>query len=212
MAHVIFLLFGNFAYLLDCLSFSMRDMLKLRLIAIASSLSGMVYFFYHSLWLNVTANGICTIINIVQVGILLYQKRELTFDNVLEERLYHKVFFDLSPHQFKKLIQSATFETVEPGALLFEEGKHPSFLAIVAEGVISIISGEKEVAYCKENDFLGEMSFITERPAAATAKAVESTSFFQWKRNELKVFLEKEPAIKGVLNDQIGRNLIIKIN
>ncbi len=67
------------------------------------------------------------------------------------------------------------------------------------------------VGVCGPGDFLGEMSFLTGKPASATVRVANETRCCVFDPGVLKVLIEKNPAIRQTLEYSFNRNLVGKL-
>ena len=70
----------------------------------------------------------------------------------------------------------------------------------------------KKVAELKDGQFVGEMSFLTERPATATCIAKHDCECLVWNQPEFKSLLKRNPSlyfsIQSLLSAQVSDALI----
>jgi CRP-like cAMP-binding protein len=68
------------------------------------------------------------------------------------------------------------------------------------------------VAEVREWQFVGEMSFLTDKAATADVVAIEPTRYVDWPRAALREFLTKNPSLVAPMRLVIGTDLIVKLN
>ncbi|MGB5592706.1 MAG: hypothetical protein WBM62_01555, partial [Crocosphaera sp.] len=95
----------NLSSILTLLSFTVRDILFLRLLAIGAQLTFIPYCLMQSppLWTPVIWNVLFLMVNIVNLIILLLERRPVKFSSD-EEKLYKLAFNSLTPREFLKLL------------------------------------------------------------------------------------------------------------
>lgn len=102
----------------------------------------------------------------------------------------------LSDQNIEWLIGHGQHNHVSPGTLLIEEGGPTDVLYLVLDGTLGIyltIDGrETLIAQRGVGDILGEMSFIEDRPATATVKAVSESLLFSIPKTVLAARLEQD--------------------
>ena len=97
---------GHLSFAAAALSFLMKDIILLRVIAILSSLLGIVYNFFAAaepLWLVIFWLSIFIVINLYQTITILFESRLVEFTES-ELDIRNKFFEQLSLTHFKKLI------------------------------------------------------------------------------------------------------------
>ena len=71
-----------------------------------------------------------------------------------------------------KLCQGVPLKTVDPGTILFAEGKRDRMLCILAEGEVEILKDDFQVnTVCEPGSVFGEMSILLDTPHTATVRA-----------------------------------------
>ena len=158
---------GHLNYVLVILSVSMSSMRWLRVFAIAS---GMVGIFYYGFLIadNISAvwEGIFAAVNAVQLAIVLLASRRKKHSEE-EEFFVSTVMPTLEGNLKARVLKLARWQTREPEAVLMEEGEERPQLVFVVSGAASVEKSGTLVGVCGPGDFLGEMSFLSGRPASA---------------------------------------------
>lgn len=171
-------LVGHLSYLLLIVSMTMRSMLRLRLLVIASALVGILYdivwlkdpvgLFWESLLLSV---------NLVQIALLWHANRRARFTPA-EQRLVDDLLGDLPAARARKLLDRGLWSGGPEGARLTREGEPPEHLFYIAEGEVSIRASGAEVATCGPGTLIGELSLVDDGPASATAIATSPLRYW----------------------------------
>lgn len=203
--------FGHINYILVILSVSMSSMRWLRIFAIASGLTGILYYgFIVSDEISAMWETIFTTVNVVQLAIILLAGRKRT-TNEDEEFFIQTVMPALEGNLRSRLLKLARWQTREPGEVLVEEGQERPELVFIAKGAASVERGGTLIGVCGPGDFLGEMSFLTGKPASATVRVANETRCCVFDSGVLKVLLEKNPSIRQTLENSFNRNLVGKL-
>jgi CRP-like cAMP-binding protein len=69
----------------------------------------------------------------------------------------------------------------------------------------------RAVSQLEQGNFVGEVAFLTERPATATVIAETELRALAFDRNKLKKFFQNETEVAGLIYQLIGRELAHKI-
>ena len=85
-------------------------------------------------------------------------------------------------------------------------------LILIYNGTVDVnVKGEK-VAELKDGQFVGEMSFLTEKVATATCIVKYESQCLVWKQEEFKELLKRNPSlyftIQSVLSTQVSDKLV----
>ncbi|MDP3920729.1 MAG: cyclic nucleotide-binding domain-containing protein [Candidatus Omnitrophota bacterium] len=204
---------GDFAYVLIVCSYLVKDMLWLRSLAILASLS-MITFNYlvpeTPLWVMVRWNAVMLLINVAQIVILVHERRGAQM-NEEEKELYTTLFRNMSPVEFMKLIRLGDWDRVPRGRVVLREGDKVDHLTLVYNGAMNITREGQEVATLKDGAFIGEMSFITEKPASATVTATTNSRIIQWPKDALNRLLLRNPAMRISMQAALGSDMATKL-
>ncbi len=203
--------FGHINYILIILSVSMSSMRWLRVFAIASGITGVIYYgFIVSDEISAMWESIFTTVNVVQLAIILLasRRRKTTED---EKFFIDTVMPTLEGNLRARVLKMARWQTREPGEVLVEEGQKSPELVFIAKGAASVERGGNIVGVCGPGDFLGEMSFLTGKPASATVRVANETRCCVFDPGVLRVLTDKNPAIRQSLEVSFNRNLVGKL-
>ena len=201
------------SYLLIVAASLVRSILPLRILAIGSGITA-VFF---DLTLEVPEQGemvlweaAFTLVNIVQVGILVNERRQARRTDE-EESLRQRMFGQLSVVEFHRMIKTATWVSTGPTEELTKQGHPVTRIVLITDGATSVEVDGKIIAYCKQGDFIGEMAFVSGNAASATVTTIAPTRYLMWRFVDLKRLLENHPDIRTALQSVFNRNLIEKL-
>ncbi|MGK7880870.1 MAG: hypothetical protein AB4060_12320, partial [Crocosphaera sp.] len=109
----------NLSSILTLISFSVRSILALRLLAIGAQLTFIPYCLLQSppLWIPVLWNLLFMGVNVVNVIILLLERRPVKL-NPEEEKLYNLAFKSLSRREFLKVLTWGEWKEGKPEEIL----------------------------------------------------------------------------------------------
>ena len=202
---------GHLNYILVILSVSMSSMRWLRIFAIASGVVGVIYYgFLVSDEISASWEFIFATVNAVQLAIVLMAGRRKARDED-EELLVRTVMPTLDGNLRARMLKLADWQTRQPGEVLMEEGEATPQLVFIARGAASIEKGGDIVGVCGPGDFLGEMSFLTGKPASATVRVSNEVRCCVYDAAVLRTLTKKNPAIRQALEFSFNRNLVGKL-
>jgi hypothetical protein len=202
---------GHLNYILVILSVSMTNMRWLRIFAIASGIVGVIYYgFLVSDSISATWEFLFATVNAVQLAIVLMAGRRKWTDE--DERLFvETVMPTLDGNLRARMLKLARWETREPGQVLVREGETSPQLVFIARGAASVEKGDAMIGVCGPGDFLGEMSFLTGKPASATVRVSNEVRCCIYDPAVLKALTKKHPAIRQALELSFNHNLVGKL-
>lgn len=205
---------GHLAFGLIGFSFLVKDIFWLRMVSIAASLFSVFYNYTiptEPMWLAINWNFIFIAVNAYHIGVILYEKRAVKMDSKNEE-LYQTLFSEMTPVEYLKVSRAAKWETVKSGERLITQGMPVPDLYLIYNGTVDVLVDNDPIAQLKDGEFVGEMSFLTEKVATATCKVKYDTICLVWKQREFKELLKRNPSlyftIQSVLSAQVSDKLV----
>jgi len=205
---------GHLAFGLIAFSFLVKDILYLRILSILASLFSVLYNFYiplEPMWLAINWNIVFVLVNIYHIAVIIYEKRPVQMDSK-EKELYETMFRGLTPVEFLKVTKIAQWKQFKAPLPIITQGKPVNDLILIYNGMVDILVNDNKVAELKDGQFVGEMSFLTEKPATATCKVTHNTECLVWPQKDFKDLLKRNPSlyftIQSLLSEQVSNNLV----
>ena len=156
-------------------------------------------------------NGVFIAVNLYHITIILYEKRQVKMDSKNEE-LYSTLFKEMTPVEYLKISRAAKWEMVKAGERIITQGMPVPDLYLIYNGTVDVIVDGEGIAQLKDGEFVGEMSFLTEKVATATCKVKYDAQCLVWKQKEFKELLKRNPSlyftIQSVLSAQVSDKLV----
>jgi len=206
---------GHLAFGLIAFSFLVKDIFWLRIVSIVASLFSVFYNYIiplEPMWLAINWNFIFIAVNIYHIAIILYEKREVKMDDKNQE-LYDTLFSEMTPVEYLKISRAAKWEMVKAGQRIITQGMPVPDLYLIYNGTVDVVVDKEQIAELKDGEFVGEMSFLTEKVATATCKVKYDAQCLVWKQREFKELLKRNPSlyftIQSVLSAQVSDKLVI---
>lgn len=194
--------------ILTLISFSVRSILALRLLAIGAQLTFIPYCLLQSppLWNPVLWNLLFMAVNVVNVIILLLERRPVKL-NPEEEKLYNLVFKSLSRREFLKVLTWGEWQEGKAGETLLNGGQISTSVIILCSGEAVATQEEKELVTIPEGKLMGVSSELTGEPLPLTIKLKVPSRYICWSIKPFRKFLETQPEIRTKLQSIISRDL-----
>ena len=200
---------GHLAFGLIAFSFLVKDILWLRLVSILASLFSVFYNYFipiEPMWLAINWNIVFVLVNLYHIAVIIYEKRPIKMAPK-DKELYETLFKDLSPVEYLKITKIANWKTFKSGETIIRQEHLVTDLVLIYNGTVDVVVGKKKVAELKDGQFVGEMSFLTEKSATATCIVKHDTECLMWKQPEFKDLLKRNPSlyytIQGLLSNQL---------
>ncbi len=205
------ILFGHFTYFLLILSMLMRRMVALRILAVASGIAKIVYRAFFVLDpVSVLWETIFVIVNIGQLAIIWYYEYHHRFDNE-QQHFADNIPGTVDRSAVKRLLDLADLERYEPGVALTMQGQAVQRLTYIADGIVKIEHADRVVAICGPGDYVGELSFLSGKPATATATVVKPTRALVFDQAKLTAAIGNDAQLRRTLESALNKNLAGKL-
>ena len=205
---------GHLAFGLIAFSFLVKDILYLRLVSVVASLFSVLYNFYipvEPMWIAIGWNIIFILLNLYHVAVIIYEKRPVDMTDK-EKELYDTMFRNLTPVEFLKITKVAEWVKYDTPLPIIAQGKPVKDLILIYNGTVDVLVNDNKVAELKDGQFVGEMSFLTEKPATATCRVEHNAECLVWPQKDFKDLLKRNPSlyftIQSLLSEQVSNNLV----
>ena len=203
----------HLSYFLSAISFYVRDILILRVMAVVSSLVGLIYQFLLPIepsWNVVAWLSLFTLINASRIIGLWIERRRVSLTEE-EQELYEVVFSKFTAVEFMKLLRLGHWHTAEPGQVIAEQGAALDELKLISNGEVAILKNDVEVDRSRDGALIGEMSFISGGPATATVRCERRTRFLSWDKDDLRNLLKRNPTMDIAMTSVFSQDLTRKL-
>jgi len=204
--------FLHAANVLLLLAYSVRDILWLRLFALASSLIAMPYFLYQAkpLWEAIIWSSVFAAINAFQSWRLFVERRPVKLTPE-EEDVRRLVFRELPPRKVLRILSVGAWTTVETGERLLERGKNVEAISLIVRGKVRVSREDRVLGELAAGDIVGSALHLSGAPADVDAVAVEPVRSVRWEIEALDRYLAANPETRIVLQSHIARDLAGKL-
>ena len=128
-----------------------------------------------------------------------------------ERELLRSIFTGLDDVQIAQLLVAGQFVDIAKGTTLTEENEPLETLFFICAGHLRVSVAGREVAHVEKGNFVGEIAFLTEKPATATVVAEDSVRALVFERAELNQFFRDEAEVAGLIYQLLGRELAQKL-
>jgi hypothetical protein len=204
--------FIHAANLLLLVAYSVRDILWLRLFALASSLIAIPYFALQPtpMWAPFTWSVVFAAINLFQSWRLFLERRpvKLTSD---EEEVRRLAFRDLPPRKVLQVLSIGSWITAENGEQMLERGKCVEAISLIVRGKVRMTRDERVLGDLGAGDIVGSALLLSGVPADLDAVAVEPVRAMRWEAATLERYLAANPETRNVMQRHLARDLAGKL-
>ena len=201
---------GHLAFGLIAFSFLVKDILWLRFVSILASLFSVLYNFYipdQPMWLAINWNIVFVLVNLYHIAVIIYEKRPIKMAPK-DKELYETLFKDLSPVEYLKISKVAQWKKYKSGETIIRQDHLVPDLILIYNGTVDVVVDKKKVAELKDGQFVGEMSFLTEKSATADCVVKHDTECLMWKQPEFKDLLKRNPSLYYTIQSLLSNQLV----
>ena len=199
--------------LLTVASFSVRGMLPLRALAVASQIIAIPYFMFQPtpLWTPVAWTGLFMAINLYHITRILLERRPVKF-TADEQRLYDLAFQRFEPRKFLKLLKLGEWKTATQGDHIFDQGQTIEQVVVPISGTVVATQAGKRLAKLHPGEVIGSGIALTGQGSTFDADFAEDSRYMAWRVTDINRFKDKNPDLAIKLNDVVNRYLVAQIN
>jgi hypothetical protein len=193
-------------------AFSVRDMLWLRLLAVASSLATIPYFLLQPTpsWAAFGWSVMFTWINIFQAWRLLLEQRPVRLSPE-EEEVGQLVFRDLTPRKVLQVLSIGSWGTAAPGQQLIAHGKPVEAVSLIVHGKVRVTRGGEVLGDLGAGEIVGSALLLSGALAEVDGVTVEPTRIVRWEAGTLKRYLDANPETRNLFQRHLARDLTPKL-
>jgi len=204
--------FIHAANLLLLVAYSVRDILWLRLFALASSLIAIPYFALQPtpMWAPIGWSVVFAVINLVQSWRVFNERRpvKLTAD---EEEVRRLALPDLPPRKIIQLLSIGSWVTAQIGEQLLERGKCVEAISLIVRGKVRITRDERILGELVAGEIVGSALLLSGAPADVDAVATEPVRAVRWEAGMLERYLAANPETRDVMQRHLAGELAGKL-
>lgn len=204
--------FLHAANIILVVGYSVRDILWLRLLAAASSLIALPFYFLQpsTLWAPILWTILFAGINLFQSWRLYVERRPVQLTPE-EEQVRRLAFPDLPPRKLLQTLRLGVWTTEAAGKHLIESGKVPESLALLVQGKVRVAKGERILGDLAAGDFVGSALLMTGVAADVDAVVTELARTVCWQVATLETYLNANPEVRIAMLNHLSRDLAAKV-
>lgn len=200
---------GHTTYVLLAISYLVRDIVWLRIIAIPASLCSMIFCYWgvdEPIWLIIGWNCVFLIVNGYQLGAIRYSIHQ-SHKSPKFAQLWKQVRQDMQLSDAVKLFRCSTQADTSESPRLLDQGIEGDKFYFLVSGVVDVTLGNGVEMACSDSCFLGEIGFLTNQPSTASIDATPSADLLEWDVRKLKSLLRRSPTLHESLSRHLARIL-----
>jgi CRP-like cAMP-binding protein len=195
--------------ILMLIAYSVRDILWLRLFAVAASLIAIPYFVLQpaTLWAPLGWTALFAAINGFQSWRLFLERRPVKLTPE-EEEVRRLAFSTLPPRKVLRLLGIGAWASSESGERLIEHGKSLETVSLIVRGKVQVTSQGRVLGELVAGDIVGSALLLSGAAKAdVEAVAIGAVRAMRWEVGTLQQYLEANPDIRIEFQRHLARDL-----
>ena len=204
--------FLHVANILLLVAYSVRDILWLRLFAVAASLISLPYFVLQPepLWAPIIWSSVFAAINSFQSWRLFLERRPVKLTPE-EEEIRRLVFPDLPSRKVLQILSIGAWKTEEIGERMLERGKSVEAISVIVRGKVRVTRDDRVIGELVAGHIVGSALLLSGVTAEVDAVVVEPVRCLRWEVEPLDRYLAANPETRIVLQKYLARDLAGKM-
>ena len=204
--------FLHAANILLLVGYSVRDILWLRLFAVAASLIALPYFILQPepLWEPIIWSSVFAAINSFQSLRLFVERRPVKLTPE-EEEIRRLVFPDLPSRKVLQILSIGAWATVEIGERMLERGKSVEAISVIVGGKVRVTRDDRVFGELVTGHIVGSALLLSGVAADVDAVVVEPVRCMRWEVEPLDRYLAANPETRIVLQKYLAHDLAGKM-
>jgi hypothetical protein len=193
-------------------AYSVRDILWLRIFAVASSLAAIPYFLFQPtpLWAAFGWSVLFTAINMFQCWRIFLERRPVKLTDE-EEEVRALVFAGLATGDVLRVLSIGSWATAESGQRLIQRDKPVESISLIVRGRVRVTKDKQVLGELGAGQIVGSALLLSGATAEVDAVAVEPSRTVQWNVGTLERYLNAHPETRNVLQRHLARDLAGKL-
>jgi hypothetical protein len=204
--------FIHAANILLLAAYSVRDILWLRLFAVASSLAAIPYFVFQPtpLWAPISWSVVFAAINLFQSWRLFVERRPVKLTPE-EEAVRRLAFRDLPPRKVLQVLSIGSWTSADTGERLIEHGKCPDAISLIIRGKVQVARDGCILGELVAGNLVGSALLLSGVPADVDAVAAEPIRAVRWELETLERYLNVNPETRIIMQRHLALDLAGKL-
>ena len=193
-------------------AYSVRDILWLRLFAVASSTIAIPYFLFQPkpLWAAFGWSVLFTGINLYQSWRLFRERRPVQL-SAEEEEVRRLVFPDLPRREVLRVINIGSWANRALGERMIERGKSVDAISLIVQGSVQMSMEGRVLGEMGPGGIVGSSLVLSGAVAEVDAVTTEPARTLRWDVPTLERYLEAKPETRNAFQQHLARDLAGKV-
>jgi hypothetical protein len=193
-------------------AFSVRDVLKLRLLSIAGEALILPYYYSQNetLWPPIFWGAAFMIVNAVRIVAMVLERRPVVLSDK-EEQLYRVAFSSIDKREFLRLVSLARWVDCSADEVILEKGQQISDAIVLISGDLEAILGSKTRVALRPGQLIGDVSAYSGLASPMDVVARGPGTLAKWDLRHLREFTAGRPELRANLLQIVSMDLSVKL-
>jgi CRP-like cAMP-binding protein len=204
--------FIHAANILLLVAYCVRDILWLRLFAVAASVVSIPYFLLQPTTLRAPLAWTVVFagINLLQSWRLFMERRPIQL-TAEEEEVRRLVFRDLPPRKFLQVLNIGSWVTAPPGERMIESGTVPDAVSLIVSGKVRVTKEGHNLGALGAGQLVGSALILSGVQAEVEAVVETPVRGIRWQIGTLVRYLNANPDTRTSMQRHLSRDLAVKV-
>jgi CRP-like cAMP-binding protein len=202
----------NFSNVVFLVAFSVRDVLKLRILAIVGEGLTLPYYYFQGekLWPPIFWGAAFIIVNAIRIVAVALERRPVVLSD-REEKLYRIAFSSIDKREFLKLVSLVQWVDCSPGEVILKKGQHISEAIVAIAGDLEAALSDNSRMALRPGQLIGDVSAYSglARPADVVARGPGTLA--RWDLRHVREFTASRPELRANLLRMVSMDLAVKL-
>ena len=202
----------NVSNIVFLVAFSVRDVLKLRILAIVGEGLTLPYYYFQGekLWPPIFWGAAFMIVNTIRIVAIALERRPVVL-NDKEEQLYRVAFSSIDKREFLRLVSLARWVDCSPGEIILKKGQHISEAIVLMAGDLeATLSGNSRMAL-RPGQLIGDVSAYSGLASPVEIVARGPGILAKWDLRHVREFTASRPELRANLLRIVSMDLAAKL-
>lgn len=202
----------NLSNIVFLVAFSVRDVLKLRILSLVGEAIILPYYYFQDgkLWPPIFWGVAFMTVNAVRIVATALERRPVVLSSK-EEQLYRVAFSSIDKREFLRLVSLARWVECSPGEVIVAKGQQISDAIVLLSGDIeAVLSSETRLAL-RPGQLIGDITAYSGLASPADVVARGPGTFAKWDLRHIRDFTASRPELRASLLRIVSADLAGKL-
>jgi CRP-like cAMP-binding protein len=202
----------NLSNIVFLVAFSVRDVLKLRILAIVGEGLTLPYYYFQAekLWPPIFWGTAFMLVNAVRVVAIALERRPVVLSDK-EEQLYRVAFSSIDKREFLRLASLGRWIDCSPGDVILKRGQQVSEAVVVMAGELEVVLSDNSRLAIRAGQLVGDVSAYSGLTSPADVVARGHGTLAKWDLQHLREFTASRPELRANLLRIVSIDLAAKL-